>query len=325
MSPSRKRTAVEELQGSFEVSQRRACQVVDQPRSSQRYEAQVADEEAKLIARMLDLARQFPRYGYRFIAAKLRQGGWRVNAKRVYRLWRREGLKVPQQKRKKRGQGSSANSCDRRRAQGPNDVWCWDFVFDRTVQGTPLKWLSIIDEYTRECLSLKVSRSITSEDVIETLAELFATRGVPRHIRSDNGPEFVAHSIAQWLKRLDVEALYIEPGSTWENGYAESFHSRFRDEFLALEQFESLRAAQQLTALWREEYNDRRPHSSLNYQTPSAFAASLTSASARQTVAAPTTFAIDPAIGVKAEATAKADGAQHNPLKDSQVPQPVLS
>jgi transposase InsO family protein len=304
--------AVKELQQSHEVSERRACQVLDQPRSSQRYEPQVAEDEGPLVRRMLELARQFPRYGYRFITAKLRQDGWSVNAKRVYRLWRREGLKVPKKKRKKRRLGSSQNGCVRRRAEGPNDVWCWDFVFDRTTTGSPLKWLSIVDEFTRECLCLKVDRSITSDDVLDTLAELFATRGVPSHIRSDNGPEFIAQAIQDWLAQLDIEALYIEPGSPWENGYAESFHSRLRDEFLALEEFESLKAARRLTASWRAEYNNHRPHSSLNYQTPSAFAEGLTSTRARQTGAAPSTIPLARPLQMQAEATAKADGAQRN-------------
>lgn len=246
--------------------------MVDQPRSSQRYEAKVPDDEPKLLERMLELVRQFPRYGYRFITAKLQQDGWQVNAKRVYRLWRREELKVPRKKQKKRRLGSSVNGCDRRRAEHLNDVWCWDFVFDHTTNGSQIKWLSIVDEYTRECLCLKVDRSITSEDVIDTLAELFAMRGVPKHIRSDNGPEFVAQAIRSWLGQLGIEALYIEPGSPWENGYAESFHSRFRDEFLALEVFESIPAARRLTAAWKDEYNNRRPHSSLGYRTPSEFA-----------------------------------------------------
>jgi transposase InsO family protein len=262
---------VEQVQSKFDVSERRACEVVDQPRSSQRYEAKVRDDEAKLVTRMLELVRRFPRYGYRFITAKLRQDGWQVNAKRIYRLWRREGLKVPQKKRKKRRLGSSENSCDRRRAECANDVWCWDFIFDHTTSGSQLKWLSIVDEYTRECLCLKVGRSITSEDVLDTLAELFAMRGIPQHIRSDNGPEFVATAIQRWLRQTSIKALYVEPGSPWENGYAESFHSRFRDEFLALEEFESLAAARVLTATWRAEYNDFRPHSSLGYQTPSEF------------------------------------------------------
>jgi transposase InsO family protein len=222
---------------------------------------------------MLELVRQRPRFGYRRIGRLLRAEGWRVGMGRVFRLWRKEGLKVPQKKRKRRRLGVTTNACHRRRAEHRDDVWCWDFVFDRTATGSALKWLSIVDEHTRECLALKVSRSITSEDVLDTLAELFAMRGVPRHIRSDNGPEFIAAKVRRWLKQVGVETLYIEPGSPWENGYAESFHSRLRDEFLALEVFENLPAARKLTALWREDYNHHRPHSSLGYVTPVEYAA----------------------------------------------------
>lgn len=165
------------------------------------------------------------------------------------------------------------NACHCCRAEHPDHVWTWDFIFDRTTSGSALKWLSIVDEYTRECLALKVDRSITSEDVIDTLAELFAMRGVPQHIRSDNGPEFIAQAIRRWTEQLSIETLYIEPGSPWENGYAESFHSRFRDELLALEEFESLAAARKLTTAWKEDYNHYRPHSSLGYATPVEFAA----------------------------------------------------
>jgi transposase InsO family protein len=247
--------------------------VVDQPRSSQRYEAQPRDDESSLTKRMLALVRERPRFGYRRIGKLLQAEGWRAGLSRVHRLWRKEGLKVPAKRRKKRRLGVKANGCDRRRATATNDVWCWDFVFDRTTSGSALKWLSIVDEHTRECVALKVDRGITSEDVIDTLAELFAMRGVPKHIRSDNGPEFVSHSIRRWLGQVGVGTLYIEPGSPWQNGYAESFHSRMRDEFLASEEFESLVAARKLTTAWKEDYNQTRPHSSLGYQTPAGFAA----------------------------------------------------
>lgn len=196
-----------------------------------------------------------------------------MNRKRVHRLCRKEGLKVRRIRRKGRSPGSSANACHVRRAEHRDHVWCWDFAFDRTENGTTLKWLSILDEYTRECLALKVSRSITSEDVIDTLAELFAMRGVPRAIRSDNGPEFVARRIQGWLGRLGIETRYIAPGSPWENGYAESFHSKLVDEFLSRETFENVVSARQLTIAWREDYNHHRPHSSLGYVTPAEFAA----------------------------------------------------
>ncbi len=222
------------LRRKFGVSERRACKVLGQPRSSQRFKGKPREDEGSLVKRMLELARSLPRFGYRRIGRLLRREGWRAGQSRVFRLWQREGLKVPVKKRKKRRLGTSENGCHRRRAAGPNDVWCWDFVFDRTASGSPLKWLSIVDEYTRECLALRVNRGVTSEDVIDTLAELFAIRGVPNHIRSDNGPEFIADALRHWLDRVGVETLYIEPGSPWENGYAESFHSRFRDEFLGL-------------------------------------------------------------------------------------------
>ena len=274
--------AVEKLEGEFCVSERRACRVVQQPRSSQRYASQPRDDEQALVKRMLELARLRPRFGYRRIAWQLRQESWRASDTRVYRLWRREGLRVPQKRRKKRRLGKSENGCVHRKAEHKDHVWCWDFVFDHTTSGSQLKWLSIVDEHTRECLTLKVDRSITSEDVIDTLAELFAMRGVPRCIRSDNGPEFMAKAIRRWLKQVDVETLYIEPGAPWENGYAESFHSRFRDEFLAVEEFESLGAARQLTAAWREDYNHHRPHSSLGYVPPAEFAARCTAPSAQR-------------------------------------------
>jgi len=160
-----------------------------------------------------------------------------------------------------------------RRAERKDQVWCWDFAFDRTTSGTTLKWLSIVDEHTRECLALKVDRGITSEDVLDTLAELFAMRGVPESIRSDNGPEFVSKAIQAWLAKLRIETLYIAPGSPWENGYAESFHSKLVDEFLSREEFGSLREARAMTRAWREDYNEVRPHSSLGYLTPSEYAA----------------------------------------------------
>lgn len=225
-----------------------------------------------LTKRMRELAGQRPRFGYRRIAGLLRQECWQASDTRIWRLWRREGLKVAQKKRKRRYLGTSSNSCLRRSAEHPNDVWAWDFVFDRTVSGSPLKWLSIVDEYTRECVALNVDRSITSEDVIDTLAELFATRGVPCCIRSDNGPEFIATAVREWLGRLEIDALYVQPGSPWENGYAESFHSRFRDEFLGMEEFETLSVARRLTKQWQEDYNGHRPHSSLGYLTPNEFA-----------------------------------------------------
>lgn len=257
----------------FAASERRACRVLGQARSSQRRKSKPRDDEAALVKRMRELVGQRPRFGYRRIAALLKREGWRANPKRVYRLWRQEGFKVPRKKRKRRSLGVSANACHCRRAERKDHVWTWDFVFDRTTRGGALKWLSVVDEFTRECLTLKVARNVTSEDVIDALAELFAMRGVPRHIRSDNGPEFIAHAIQRWLEQVDVQTLYVAPGSPWENGYAESFHSRLRDEFLALEEFENVAAARKLTTTWKDDYNHHRPHSSLGYLTPIEFAA----------------------------------------------------
>jgi len=260
------------------VSERRACGALGQCRSSQRYQPLDDEEEKRLVQEMLALVGQHPRYGYRFIWALLRKAGWVVNRKRIYRLWRQEGLKVPQKQHKKRRLGTSANSCVRRKAEYKDHVWAWDFVHDRTTDGRPLKWLSIVDEYTRECVALEIGRSITADKVIDVLVDLFRIRGVPKHIRSDNGPEFIAQAIRQWLTKAGVETLYVEPGSPWENGYAESFHSRLRDELTNREEFTSLAEAKYLADAWRLEYNHRRPHSSLGYQTPAEFAAGCAAA-----------------------------------------------
>lgn len=228
MSPSRKREAVDHLEGTFEVSERRACTVLDQPRSTQRYERKPASDEAALVTRVQELVRQYPRFGYRRIAVLLKREGFPAGFDRVCRLWCREGLKVPKTRRKKRRLGSSANGCVRHQVERQNHVWAWDFIFDRTASGTSLKWLSVIDEFTRECLCLKVARRMTSQDIIEVLRGLFLAHGVPQHLRSDNGPEFIATALRAWLERSAVGPLYIEPGSPWENGYAESFHSKLR-------------------------------------------------------------------------------------------------
>ena len=242
-------------------------------RSTQRYQVKVRDDEPQLVARIHELVRRRPRFGYRRITALLRVEGWHVNRKRVYRVWRREGLKVPKKQRKKRRFGVSENSCARRRAEHKDHVWTWDFIFDHTTSGRTIKWFSIVDEYTRECLALEVDRSVTASDVLDVLRDLFMIRGVPKHIRSDNGPEFIAKAIRNWLTGAEVETLYIAPGAPWENGYAESFFSRLRDELLNAEEFANLVEAKALAATWQSDYNHHRPHSSLSYQTPAAFAA----------------------------------------------------
>lgn len=262
------------VRNTKEVSERRACQVLGQPRSTQRYQAkETSEEERKLVQRIHELVRKHPRYGYRFITAKLRQEGWQVNRKRIYRLWRQEGLKVPRKTKKRRRLGHSGNSCARRRAKHKDHVWTWDFIHDRTATGQPLKWFAITDEYTRECLALEVDRSITSERVLDILTNVFLTRGVPKHIRSDNGPEFIAKVIRRIGEQSELEMLYIEPGAPWENGFAESFFSRLRDELLNVEEFMNMAEARWFAQHRLHEHNEERPHSSLGYQTPAEYAA----------------------------------------------------
>jgi putative transposase len=248
--------------------------VLDQPRSTQRLVPAERSADKPLVQRMLELVRVHPRFGYRRIWALLRREGWRVNRKRVYRLWRQQGLKVPRRKKKKRGLGQKKNGCATRRALARNHVWAWDFIHDRTADGRPLKW----DEFTRECVGLEVARCLSAKRVTELLAEMIRERGAPVHIRSDNGPEFIAYAIRRWLVLARVAVLYVEPGSPWENGYAESFHSRLRDELLDREEFSSPLEARVVSASWRAEYDQQRPHSSLNYQTPAEFAKTCRSA-----------------------------------------------
>jgi putative transposase len=261
------------LQTECDASQRRGCRVSQQPRSTQRYTPQVKPDEPVLIRRMHELVRRYPRFGYRRIGAMLRAEGRRINLKRVRRLWKKEGFRVPVKTHKKRRLGHSDNGILRRRALHKNDVWTWDFVHDSDQAARPLKWFSLVDEYTRECLALEVNRHMTAVEVIEVLAEVFREHGVPGHIRSDNGPEFIAEAIRQYLGQAGIGTLYIEPGAPWENGYAESFQGRLRDELLNLEVFANLAEAKALAAHWKWEYNHVRPHSSLGYRTPAAFAA----------------------------------------------------
>jgi transposase InsO family protein len=273
VTAAQRRQAARQLQEAFGVSERRACRVLGQPRSTQRQQPKTKEGEGRLVRRMLELVRQHPRYGYRRIWALLRREGWRVNRKRVHRLWRQQGLKVPRKQRKKRRLGSSANSCVRRPAEHKDHVWAWDFVHDRTTDGGPLKWFTLVDEYTRECLALEVRRGLTAPAVRAILAEVVRQRGAPRHIRSDNGPEFIAKAIRSWMSEAGQETLYIEPGAPWENGYAESFNSKVRDELLNAEEFASLLEAQVLGKEWKRGYNHERPHSSLGYRTPAEFGA----------------------------------------------------
>jgi putative transposase len=273
VSPARRRQAVAKVVAALGVSERRACRALGQPRSSQRYVGAEREREEELLLRIRELAREAPRFGYRRIKALLVREGWSVNRKRVHRLWRREGLKVPQVQRKRRRLGGSENGCTRHRAERPDHIWSYDFVMDQTAEGKRLKMLPVVDEFTRECLTIEVERSLVAEDVISTLEYLFEVRGVPEHIRSDNGPEFIAEAVKAWLARRGARTLYIEPGSPWENAYSETFNSRLRDELLDREVFETLKEAKVIVEDHRLDYNHRRPHSSLGYQTPTEFAA----------------------------------------------------
>jgi putative transposase len=242
--------------------------VLGQARSTQHRVHEISGEEARLVADVTALATRYGRYGYRRITALLSEKGWRVNHKRVERIWRREGLKVPKKQPKRGRLWLNDGSCIRLRPEHKDHVWSYDFVASRTADGRAFKILTILDEYTRECMAILVERRLTSEDVIDQLFNLFILRGIPEHIRSDNGPEFTAKAIRKWLARIGVKALFIEPGSPWENGYIESFNGKLRDELLNREIFTTLTEAKVLIAGWRREYNQVRPHSSLGYQPP---------------------------------------------------------
>ena len=268
MSPARRRKAVAHVQAQLGVPERRACRALGQARTTQRREPTIKDDEPKLVERIIELACRFGRYGYRRITALLRMEGWRVNRKRVARIWRREGLKVPAKQPKRGRLWLNDGSCIRLRPEHTNHVWSYDFVHERTHDGRPLKILTVIDEHSRECLALRVDRTLRSEHVLEVLAELFLERGVPEHIRSDNGPEFTALAVRDWLSRVGVQTLFIEPGSPWENGYNESFNGKLRDELLNCELFYTLHEARVLIEWYRQEFNHIRPHSSLDCRPP---------------------------------------------------------
>ncbi len=239
-----------------------------QPRSTQRSIPRLTEAEKKLRADIVRLAKAYGRYGYRRITALLRREGWRVNHKRVERIWRQEGLKVPQKQPKRGRLWLNDGSCVRLRPTHRHHVWSYDFMADRTHDGRPLKILTVIDEFSRESLDIVVERKLGADDVLHCLTDLFVTHGPPEHIRSDNGSEFTAQAVRQWLERTGVRTLYIEPGSPWENGYCESFNSKLRDEVLDREIFYTLKEAQVLIERWRHEYNTFRPHSSLGYRPP---------------------------------------------------------
>lgn len=269
MSPARRREAVKQAQVTLGVSERRACRVIGQRRSTQRYEGGLAEDEEALRARVVALASAYGRYGYRRITALLQQEGWPVNHKRVERIWRQEGLKVPARQPKRGRLWLNDGACIRLRPEYRHHVWSYDFVQGRTHDGQSFRLLNVLDEYSRECLAVKVARHLDHDDVLGCLTELFCRYGVPAHLRSDNGPEFTAIRVRELLARLGVTALFIEPGSPWENGYIESFNGKMRDEFLNGEIFYSLKEVQVLAERWRQTYNHHRPHSALHYRPPS--------------------------------------------------------
>jgi putative transposase len=249
ISPDRRRAAVEQVMEALQVSERRACRVIGQPRATQRYPKKVSEDEEMLREQIVSLASQYGRNGYRRITAMLRNEGWSVNHKRVERIWRQEGLKVPSKQPKRSRLWLKDGSNVRLRPEFPKHVWSYDFMQDRTHNSVPFRILNVIDEYTRECLAAKVARRLTHKDVLQVLLDLFLERGVPVHIRSDNGSEFIAKRVRSFLSRLDVKPLFIEPGSPWENGYIESFNGKMRDELLSREIFYSLKEAQVLIAM----------------------------------------------------------------------------
>jgi putative transposase len=250
------------------VTERRACLVLGQHRSTQRKVPTRPDDEADLTADIVALAVQYGRYGYRRIAALLRFAGWRVNLKRVERIWRREGLKVPMKQPKRGRLWFNDGSCVRLRPDRPNHVWSYDFVEDRTHDGRKFRMLNVIDEFTRECIAIRIGRKLRSTDVIDVLSDLFILRGAPSHVRSDNGPEFAAKAVREWIAAVGSQTAFIEPGSPWENGFCESFNARLRDELLNGEIFYTLAEAKIVIEGWRRNYNAVRPHSALGYRPP---------------------------------------------------------
>jgi putative transposase len=250
------------------ISERRACVALGQHRSTQRKIPRGRADEARLTTDIVELVRQYGRYGYRKIAALLRRAGWLVNDKRVERIWRREGLKVPARQPKRARLWNADGSCLRLRAEHPNHVWSYDFVEERTHDGRKFRLLNIIDEFTHECLAIRVARRLKAIDVIDVLSDLFILRGIPGHVRSDNGPEFVAKAVQEWIAAVGAQTAYITPGSPWENGFIESFNARLRDELLGGEIFYTLREAQIVIESWRRHYNTVRPHASIGFRAP---------------------------------------------------------
>ena len=254
---------MEHVREILHVPQRRACRVLGQVRSTQRHIHPVPQEERAITKRIIELAKEYGRYGYRRITAMLRNEGWKVNRKKVERIWKQEGLKVPKKQPKRGRLWLNDGSCIRLRPLHKDHVWSYDFMAERTTDGQPLRILSIIDEYTRECLHIVTARRLSPQDVLDALFTLFIRRGVPEHIRSDNGPEFTAKAVRQWLGKLGVGTLFIEPGSPWENGFIESFNGKLRDELLNREIFTTLTEAKILIENWREEFTKDKNETNL--------------------------------------------------------------
>lgn len=277
MNPDQQRAAADYLSESYGISQRRISRVMGRSRSVLRYRRRRRSDEPALNREIKRLARRHPRFGYRMIHALLLRRGWTLNIKRVRRLWIELGLKRPVRLRKTRKlgrkPGTSANSCVNQPTRFKNDIWTCDFIHDRTTSGRPLKWLTLVDEYTRECLVLHAATSITGADVRRIVARVIGRRGAPTRIRSDNGSEFICEALVNWLPAVGAEPLPVAAGSPWENGYIESFHSRLRDEFLERVEFEDVADARAKASWYRREYNAVRPHSSLSYATPKEFSA----------------------------------------------------
>jgi putative transposase len=275
VTPDQQRAAAEYLAERYKISQRRAGRVIGRSRSTLRYDRKRRSDDPPLVREIKRLARRHPRFGYRRVHVMLGRKGWSVNLKRVHRLWIELGLRRPMRRKNPRKLGAKpgggGNSCVRKPARFKNDVWTCDFIHDRTAGGRPLKWLTLVDEYTRECLVLHAAGSMTGADVRRAVARVVGRRGAPVRIRSDNGSEFICEALTNWWKEVGSEPIPVEAGSPWQNGYIESFHSRLRDEFLERVEFEDVPDARAKAAWFRREYNTIRPHSSIGYQTPREF------------------------------------------------------
>ena len=261
------------LRDRLGVSERWACRVVGQHRSTQRYDPARGEDDAALRARLREISTERPRWGYRRAHHRLREEGWTVNRKRVQRLWREEGLRVPVRRRKRRRLGESTVPAQRLRAERPNQVWALDVQHDQTADGRVIRLLNVVDDFTREALEMRVERSIDADTTVSVLERLVAERAAPEFLRMDNGPELTAHALKDWCEFSRAGTAYIDPGSPWQNPFVESFHSRVRDELLDVEEFSCLAEAKVVIGDWREDYNQRRPHSALGMRTPTAFAA----------------------------------------------------